>query len=225
MTATEVPASTSPWLEEQHQPAVGAVDTPWVDEDLLDQLAVQLGGQRADGCPGLPAAPQIHRQYSMPGQLGSQVTLGSGFLPGFHQNSLPLLPSGVSLSASLQQQLQGFGSAPDQAALPNSLSSDNNMLQPAVQPFLMFRPAFGAANGVMAGAAFEARPAGSHKSHSPTSSGGQGADEGGEMYDGQRRGGGKGGINKGALAQKRFRERQKVGRGVGGVTLLVAPHS
>lgn len=221
MTATELHGG-SPWLDPQSEGAAGWA-AGGVDEDLLDQLAVELGGKRADAVPTMSAATsqQLHRQYSVtgPGQPSAIGVGGSGFHHQshpqiLHQNSLPLLPSGLSLS--LQQQLQGFGSAPDQAALPNSLNSiscDNNLLQPAGQPVLMFRPAFGNVTGVMAGAGFEVRPAGSNKSHSPsTSSGGaggvQGLDEGMELCGSHRPGKT---INKGALAQKRFRERQKVG--------------
>lgn len=179
-----------------------AAHSPWLaesvcDEHLLAELAADLGG-------GTPAEPQ--RQYSVVGQTAPQF---SGMPPlGMMQpqSSLPqplMFPMGLGLGDA-QQALLAFGSAPD--ILPNSLTSANNgsygangMLQNQAQPMLMFRPAFLGAGG----------GGGPSKSHSPSTSSGavQAGDELTELCD--QRGAGRA-VNKGALAQKRFRERQKV---------------
>lgn len=199
----------------------GWLNSNGLEEALLDQLAADLGGPApATALPvndtsaaGAAAAAQaLHRQYSVVGQtgLGQFSSLPMNLL---HQASLPqplMFPLGFSCDA---QQLQNFGSAPDLNGLPNSLTSANNapygangMLQPQVQPVMMFRPAFGT-HDVMA----DARPAAS-KSHSPSNSSGavQGGDDSTDLCEGGQRGN-RQGVNKGALAQKRFRERQKVG--------------
>jgi hypothetical protein len=192
-----------------------------LEEALLDQLAADLGGPApTSALPVLGtsaaddvAAQALHRQYSVVGQTGLGQ-LSSHPMSLLHQASLPqplLFPLGLSCDA---QQLQNFGSAPDLNGLPNSLTSANNapygangMLQSQVQPIVMFRPAFDPH------AVLDNRPAAS-KSHSPSTSSGavQGVDDSTDLFEGGQRGS-KPGVNKGALAQKRFRERQKVGVG------------
>jgi hypothetical protein len=186
-----------------------AVHSPWLaesvcDEHLLAELAADLGG-------GTPAEPQ--RQYSGVGQSTPQFA-GMPHLGMMQsQGSLPqplMYPMGLGL-AEAQQALLAFGSAPDlNGALPNSLTSATNgsygangLLQhQAQQPMLMFRPAF------LPAAGGGPTPA---KSHSPSTSSGavQAGDEYTDLCDAQRGGTGRA-VNKGALAQKRFRERQKV---------------
>lgn len=205
----------------------GAV-SPWIstdaglDDALLSQLAADLGGD-----PTPPAAvhtPSMPQNLTSPHPLQRQYSVVGQYPAGglAHFNSLPLglvqqgsLPQPLMLQHGLTfdpQQLQAFGSAPDAAQhLPNSANSMSNIangwLQPQAQPVLMFRPAFG--GGVMAGhmGMADPRPAAS-KSQSPsTSSGANVVGEESDMRDSHRA---NKTINKGALAQKRFRERQKV---------------
>lgn len=220
MTA-EVQGASCPWT---HNTAVSLDPL----DPLLDQLAADLGGgSPATSVPNngsssandVGAAQALQRQYSVVGQTGGAPLGQFNSMGLMHQSSLPqpmMFPMGLSYEA--QQQLQAFGSAPDlQHGLPNSLTSANNasygangMLQNQVQPIMMFRPAFGT-NGVMAGAGgFDPRPAVSTKSQSPSTSSGAvqaGDDMATQLCDAHPAGKG---VNKGALAQKRFRERQKV---------------
>jgi hypothetical protein len=157
----------------------------------------------------------LQRQYSVVGQYPA------GGLT--HFNSLPLglaqqasLPQPLVLQHGLSfdtQQLQEFGSAPDAPQhLSNSANSMSNIanawLQPQPQPVMMFRPAFGG-GGVMAGHMGMADPrTAASKSQSPSTS--SGANVGGDESDMRDSHRANKTINKGALAQKRFRERQKV---------------
>lgn len=196
----------------------------------------------------VPLHPQQQLRHAASVPVGAQFLGASDMqqvLSLLHsQNSLPM---GANTQQQQQQQhfglaATGFGSAPEhQQALVNSLNSNNNNLgaglmggqqQQQVQPMLMYRPAFGGPNAVMAtgvmgggggkGDGHQQQQAVS-KTHSPSNSnsGNQqcGVDDSlMDLYDTQRGankgagggGGGGGAVNKGALAQKRFRERQKV---------------
>lgn len=199
-------------------------------DPLLWELAVDLGGVPAgnSSTPGtqqpVPAAGDNDPQNVAPG-ISMPETQTTAFQQGpfaghsavLQQLQLSAQQLQSSVAAALQQA-QSLPAAFDQSPLAASLgltasfnSLSNSHLAGAgsnaaaagalKSPPLQFQPAF----GLSAAAQAVARPA---TSHSPSSSsGGQLPDEYTEMTEQYRF---KKPLNKGALAQKRFRERQKV---------------
>lgn len=186
-----------------------------------------------------PAAGQVpaeqHLQFSAAGtqQQGGLPLSHAGSVPAGGSDSAPntLLPqNSINQSVALPfgfgcnlQQLRTSGSLPagfvnaltdpqQQQGLPGALNSasslpfaPSSLLQSHMQQLLMFSSSLG---GLMAGGAADVKPAGS-KSQSPTSSGGQQGVEQNSLDHSEAARASKS-LNKGALAQKRFRERQKV---------------
>jgi len=164
--------------------------------------AASLPAGGGDGAPNaLLPQNSINQSMALPFGFGCnlQQLRTSGSLPAGLVHSLT--------NPQQQQQQQGLPGALNSASsLPFAPSS---LLQSHIQPLLMFSSALG---GLMSGGAADVRPAAS-KSQSPTTS--SGCQQGGEQdsLDHSEAARASKTLNKGALAQKRFRERQKVRHG------------
>lgn len=189
-------------------------DNQWMDP-LLWELANDLGG----GCPASGANGSVQQPIASPPDVQSNISQPL-VVNGRYQNvdltatadllqqPVPGIQIGLANAASLPAN---FGSPHDHLGMMGVHGLDNlacygslgsgGMLQP---PAMLYKQnSYTAA--AMTAAATAARPAGSHSPSS--SSGGQVGEEYADQSEQYRP---KKALNKGALAQKRFRERQKV---------------